>query len=322
MYFQYDTSGVPLGFIYNGTQYFYITSQTGDIIAITEADGEAVAQYAYDEWGKLLGIGTFDDNNPEQLAVAEANPLRYRGYYYDNETGYYYLQSRYYDPGICRFINADLSEYAQMQKEDNAGTNLFAYCCNDPVNNRDFDGQSKYSTKAVGLQVEVSGSMIGLSGEAGFEVIYDFSTKKTYTFIYFGYGYGISAKNRTFEMFVQGLSKYAINEVSITSLGNFVKRQWSASAGVFVVRTTSRFKWTSSYVDGASHSRSITVNKLKVFYSTGTECKTYGVCISTPGFSISNTNVYYFTTKAVANFLTNLLKNNINYIINMTSSLY
>ena len=119
----------------------YITSQTGDVIAITDADGEAIAQYAYDEWGKLLGIGTFDDNNPEQLAVAEANPLRYRGYYYDNETGYYYLQSRYYDPGICRFINADIYNIPKTQKNVKIGINLFDYCYNNPINTSDITGK-------------------------------------------------------------------------------------------------------------------------------------------------------------------------------------
>ena len=70
------------------------------------------------------------------------NPLRYRGYYYDNETGYYYLQSRYYDPSICRFINADEYNYAEIQKEDYVGYNLFAYCYNEPINNNDAFGTS------------------------------------------------------------------------------------------------------------------------------------------------------------------------------------
>lgn len=95
-YFQYDTNGTPLGFIYNGVQYFYLTNQMGDVVVLSDSDGNIFAEYVYDAWGSLVTINTADENNAEQLALANANPLRYRGYYYDNETGYYYLQSRYY----------------------------------------------------------------------------------------------------------------------------------------------------------------------------------------------------------------------------------
>lgn len=142
MYFQYDMNGLPIGFIFNGTQYFYMTNQMGDIIAITESDGNIIAQYVYDEWGKLLNIYTVNEDSAEQIEVANANPLRYRGYYYDTETGYYYLQSRYYDASICRFINADIPEIAQMSKGISSGTNLFAYCNNNPINDSDPTGQA------------------------------------------------------------------------------------------------------------------------------------------------------------------------------------
>lgn len=95
-YFQYDTNGTPLGFIYNGVQYFYLTNQMGGVVVLSDSDGNIFAEYVYDAWGSLVTINTADENNAEQLALANANPLRYRGYYYDNETGYYYLQSRYY----------------------------------------------------------------------------------------------------------------------------------------------------------------------------------------------------------------------------------
>ena len=82
-----------------------------------------VAQYEYDPWGKVLSVtGSNTD-------IANLNPLRYRGYYYDTETGFYYLQTRYYDPAICRFINADGQINSGL-----LGTNLFAYCLNNPIN--------------------------------------------------------------------------------------------------------------------------------------------------------------------------------------------
>ena len=88
------------------------------------------AQYTYDPYGKLRSAtGT----------IAEDNPLRYRGYYYDTETGFYYLISRYYDPAICRFISAD-DVSCLGANGDIISLNLFAYCGNDPVNKADEAG--------------------------------------------------------------------------------------------------------------------------------------------------------------------------------------
>ena len=140
MYFQYDSAGTPVGFVYNGTQYLYLTNQMGDVISITDAQGNELVQYEYDEWGKNISVAT-TNSTEEEIALANNNPLRYRGYYFDTETGYYYLQSRYYDPSICRFINADIPEIANMSKDIPVGTNSFAYCNNNPVNNSDNSGK-------------------------------------------------------------------------------------------------------------------------------------------------------------------------------------
>ena len=136
-YFQYDTNGSPLGFVLNGTQYFYITNQMGDILAITDTDGNVVGNYEYDAWGKVLTADT---------DIAKQNPIRYRGYYYDTETGYYYLQSRYYDSNICRFINAD--DYGYINKMAISGYDLFSYCSNDSINNFDIGGNTTEYTVA------------------------------------------------------------------------------------------------------------------------------------------------------------------------------
>ena len=140
MYFQYNSSETPLGFILNGTQYFYLTNQMGDVIAITNTNGTVVGNYEYDAWGAV----TLADSD-----IAKANPIRYRGYYYDSETGYYYLQSRYYDPSICRFINADIPEIAQLSKDFSVGTNLFAYCNNNPINYSDHNGSIALRTDVI-----------------------------------------------------------------------------------------------------------------------------------------------------------------------------
>ncbi len=101
------------------------------VIRIVNASGVTQAQYAYNAWGKLIGYTS--------TPITSINLLRYRGYYYDAETGFYYLQSRYYDPSIGRFINAD--SFASTG-QGFLGYNMFAYCLNNPVNHIDISGTS------------------------------------------------------------------------------------------------------------------------------------------------------------------------------------
>lgn len=119
LYFAYDASGTPMSVTYNGTNYYYATNIQGDVTAILNTSGTAVVQYTYDAWGKLL---TTTGSMADTLGVH--NPLRYRGYVYDTESTLYYLQSRYYDPDIGRFINADA--YATTG-QGLLGNNMFAY---------------------------------------------------------------------------------------------------------------------------------------------------------------------------------------------------
>ena len=144
--FVYDENNQPLAMKYNNTLYYYVLNAQGDVIALADQNGNLIAKYSYDPWGKLLSVtpnGWLDEQNAYYLEVAEANPLRYRGYYYDAETGFYYLQSRYYDPEIGRFINAD--SYASTDATGLLSTNMFAYCENDPVNKMDINGKATVS---------------------------------------------------------------------------------------------------------------------------------------------------------------------------------
>lgn len=141
--FVYDENNQPLAMKYNNTLYYYVLNAQGDVIALADQNGNLIAKYSYDPWGKLLSVtpnGWLDEQNAYYLEVAEANPLRYRGYYYDSETGFYYLQSRYYDPEIGRFINAD--SYASTDATGLLSTNMFAYCENNPVNRSDPSGEA------------------------------------------------------------------------------------------------------------------------------------------------------------------------------------
>ena len=109
----------------------YVYNAQGDVIAIVDSSHNVVVKYTYDEWGVK---GSVTGTMAATLGVQ--NPFRYRGYCYDEETGWYYLQSRYYDPVVGRFINAD----GQIN-EGVLGANLFAYCENNPVNRSDSSGQ-------------------------------------------------------------------------------------------------------------------------------------------------------------------------------------
>ena len=165
-YFQYDTNGSPLGFVLNGIQYFYITNQMGDILAITDTDGNVIGNYEYDAWGKVLTADT---------DIAKQNPLRYRGYYYDNETGYYYLQSRYYDADICRFINADMMGITLISTKSATNVNLFVYCSNIPVNNCDPTGYIALTTCVlIGVGI---GALIGAVCGAGIAISKGYTVK-------------------------------------------------------------------------------------------------------------------------------------------------
>ena len=139
MWFLYDESGNPTGFKLNNAYYYYITNLQGDITGITDSNGNIVAKYTYDEWGKPLSItdGNGNDVSANENHIANINPLRYRGYYYDSETGFYLTGTRYYDPEIGRFINAD--GYVSTG-QDVTGYNMFAYCGNNPINRADPTG--------------------------------------------------------------------------------------------------------------------------------------------------------------------------------------
>lgn len=117
MYFRYD-GDTPIGFEYNNSQYYYVTDLLGNIIAVLDADGKTAAEYSYDAWGNCTVLENVN-------GIANANPLRYKGYYYDSDTGLYCIQSRYYDSKTGRYINANSAKSA-LQGE----LNLFEYDIN------------------------------------------------------------------------------------------------------------------------------------------------------------------------------------------------
>ena len=146
--FTYDESGHPLTMrrYYNEAQtsyntYHYVLNAQGDVIKLLLGSNTTVAEYSYDAWGNILTATG---------SLANVNPLRYRGYYYDTETGFYYLQSRYYDPIVKRFLNADA--YASTG-DGYLGYNMFAYCGNSPVKSADEHG-NKFEQTIISKEEE------------------------------------------------------------------------------------------------------------------------------------------------------------------------
>ena len=134
LHFFYDAQNRPAVVVYNGVPYAYVKSLQGDIVAILDENGNTVVSYGYDAWGAPLWC-------TGELAetLGKAQPFRYRGYVFDEETGLYYLRSRYYNPGWGRFVNADVLIGAGKLLSHN----FFAYCANAPVSFSDKHGQTR-----------------------------------------------------------------------------------------------------------------------------------------------------------------------------------
>ena len=145
--FTYDPDGIALGVNLNSTDYYYLYNAQGDVIALYDSAGTVVTEYKYDSWGKLLST-----TGSAAATIGLLNPLRYRGYFYDTDLGFYLLETRYYDPETGRFINAD----GVLDTRDVSTTNIFSYCANDPVNNVDEDGN--LSRIAIGA---IAGGIVG-----------------------------------------------------------------------------------------------------------------------------------------------------------------
>ena len=136
----YDNEDSVCGILYNNVPYYFIKNLQGDIIAIVDKDAQTVARYAYDAWGECTVT-------QDSVGIATINPFRYRTYYFDEEIGLYYLQSRYYDANVGRFVTADCSETI-LSDDKLIVCNIYTYCYNDPINNVDLSGSLIASTIA------------------------------------------------------------------------------------------------------------------------------------------------------------------------------
>lgn len=165
----YDASSI-IGMVCNGTAYVFEKSVQGDILGIYLTNGTCAGTFAYDAFGNVTSSGTEATRNCH---------LRYRGYYYDEETGFYNLFSRYYDPQIGRFISPDNVNYLDPARIN--GLNLYAYCNNDPVNLCDPSGHSATASFLIGMGIAaLAGALVGacsyaISEEVSYALTGEFS---------------------------------------------------------------------------------------------------------------------------------------------------
>ena len=161
----YDSDGRPYKLVIREgadtyTGYFVLNLQ-GDVIAIVDSNGAVAVAYEYDPWGKEISHTTSGSDGEKLYGY---NALKYRGYYYDAETGFYYVSSRYYDPEVGRFINADTTDVLDVQS-DLHDKNLYAYCDNNPVMRKDLNGQV-WITVGIMAVGGVIGGVIGAVSSA------------------------------------------------------------------------------------------------------------------------------------------------------------
>ena len=177
--FYYDQNSMLIGFMYNGQDYWYIRNGQNDIAGILDSTGTQVVSYTYDSWG--VPIST---TGSMAKTIGEINPFRYRGYYYDSETGLYYLNSRYYDPVVGRLISIDDESLILASPDELTDKNLFSYCDNNPIIRADTEGEfwNFVIGAAVGALSVYVGDVISniVSGETGWDILKPTSSLGTY----------------------------------------------------------------------------------------------------------------------------------------------
>ena len=207
------------------------------MLCVVNETGAPVLYYTYDAWGSFTVTPAAGASNQEVLPVATLNPAAYRGYYYDNELSLYYLQARYYDPETGRFINID---YTCDTKIGLTGTNMFVYCCNNPVLLIDNSGRESNltPTQKVAYLIGVMGSLTFLADYLTYEqaincMLYlsnmDFDIGELFSFLVNFINY-ISAENdksigqRTKEVVQAGLegATEATAALTVTSIAQYM----------------------------------------------------------------------------------------------------
>ena len=287
MDFIYGSEGV-IGFKIGEAKYLYRKNVFGDITEIYDANGETVGKYSYTVYGEC----TVEQNVNE---IAAKNPFRYRGYYYDTETGLYYLKSRYYDPEVGRFITIDDLSY--LDPETINGLNLYAYCGNNPVMRTDSQGTNWWTDFWNGVVGSIFKVAIGIITIVGLGVASIF-TGGAVAAIFAGAFVGALTSGLSSSVIAlatgQSLSEFASGFLSSVVIGGITGAIGGIGAttgfaattlganGIFAAMTQSFFQTTtfqivanaviggmSSIVDGFKSGGSININDISLSMIAG-----------------------------------------------------
>ena len=218
----YDIKGEIVGLKNEEGYYYYRKDALGNIERIIDSTGKTIVKYEYSVWGELI-----EEKEIENKKIVEDNPYKYKSYYYDKESGLYYLKSRYYSASLHRFISLDQTEY--MEIGSITGLNLYVYCGNDPVNMTDPEGHFFVSALIIGALV---GSFIV---GAGASVVSQ------------GLTYGWNAINY-WQAGLDGLFALGSTALAMTGIGALISAEIGAVAG-----------WLQYAVDSAFHGENLTL---------------------------------------------------------------
>ena len=185
----YDNEDSVCGILYNNIPFYFIKNLQGDVIAIVDKDAQTVARYSYDAWGAITNAVTYTEFT-ENVDIAAINPFRYRCYYYDEEIELYYLQSRYYNPIVKRFINPDGTDYLAID-DTIIACNIISYCQNSPTQAADPNGHGPFLAIGVQFVITVGRLTIGL------EALWSTKNWKFYLFGFVGGSRSFNIKSLT-----------------------------------------------------------------------------------------------------------------------------
>jgi len=273
LYFAYDASGTPLSATYNGTAYYYATNLQGDITAILNTSGTAVVTYTYDAWGKPLTI-----SGSMASTLGTHNPLRYRGYVYDTETDLYYLQSRYYDSALGRFLNADAFA---ATGQGLLGYNMFAYCANNPVTRKDAAGMI-HEPVGAGLQLEITVGNVTVGLEIiCFWDVSECSDGGITIAVYLYGGVSMDVDNPLIGSILAMITDNSQlllygNEESLMLLATLLSNEFSVSVSAVLITGNEDFTSTESY-EGSFTSVGAGLGKVKAAVAYSDTCVAYSV---------------------------------------------
>lgn len=232
----------------------------------------------------------------ELTVVFNIGQATFKGYVYDNETGLYYCQNRYYSPSWGRFISMNDPAQLTQNVEEPLNANLYVYCYNDPVNNVDPNGLSSYSLTGIGMQAEMSQNLLSFGGEVGIEMVYVPTKDELYAYYYYGDGADAGYADKAIAQLNNALNEISIDSnISLKNLSNLLKLNYSISLGFFGTYTNKAFSWPYSYT-GMANSQPVMIGKWNGYQTTSTGCKTYGICYSpveNSGLAFSKSSVIY-----------------------------